>query len=902
MRRTLPVCTALVLGLLGGACLSAEALKPEISKALTFRNIGPTRQSGRFTDVAVPIQEPGTIYAATASGGLLKSVNHGQSWSTIFEPSAVVSIGDIAVAPSDPKVLYVGTGEANMSRSMYHGDGIYRSDDAGKTWRNVGLKDSHHIGRIVVHPTNPDVVYVAALGHQYTENAERGVFKSTDGGKTWMKSLDVWDGEKAIGAADLVMDPVNPDVLYATSYDRERKPWTFNLGGPKSGIWKSTDAGKTWKQLSMGLPGGMLGRIGLDVFLKDSKILYANVENANKPGMSDADRLAELRAGKASEGMIGEEVYRSDDAGETWKKVSPDKKPIGGGPGYYYMDIRVDPSDANHVYVLSVGVLESKDGGKTWASAFDFGGDNHALWIDPADSKHMILGYDHGMGVTFDGGKAWHHPDELNLAQCYTVSHDMAQPYNVYVGLQDNGSMRGPSTGRDGRPMSFEAWQGVGGGDGMFNAVDASGRTLYTESQMGAIARVDLLTGESKYVQARDKDLRFNWRTPIVVSAFDPNVVYHAAQRVLKSFRGEGWTAISPDLSTNDPSKLTTGKGGDGNINYCTITALSESPLHKDVLWAGTDDGNVWVTRDGGKDWKQVNAAIPNHPGHWVSGLSASHHAPGTAYLSLTGYRSDDFRPFVYKTTDFGATWTAITGNLPNKAVNVIREDPKNPNLLFVGADFGLFVTLDGGKVWTELKNNLPTTPVYDLQIHPREADLILGTHGHGVYITDISPLQELTPEVLAKPAHLFAVEPKVKWVRGLERVTSSVNTRLFQPSEPVGMVVNYLLKEKAKGEVMVQVLKSGRLLAEMKAPGEAGLQRVLWNLRATPPEVLPKSEAKKEDEPRRNRQDSSNRLPTFGGTTPVEPGEYTFILKVDGQVMSTTSRLLEDAWFTTRF
>lgn len=901
MRRPLSVCTALVLALLGGGSLDAQVLKPELAKAFTFRNIGPTRQSGRFTDIAVPKQEPGTIYAATGSGGLLKSVNHGHSWTSIFDPGTVISIGDIAVAPSDPKVLYVGTGEGNMSRSLYHGDGIYRSDDAGKTWRNVGLKDSHHIGRIVVHPANPDIAYVAALGHQYTENEERGVFKTTDGGKTWIKSLDVKDGQKAIGAADLVMDPSNPDVLYTTSYDRERRDWTFNLGGPKSGIWKSTDAGKTWKQLTNGLPGGMLGRIGLDVYLKDPKILYANVENANKPGMKDADRLAELRGGKASEGMIGEEVYRSEDAGETWKKVSPDKKTIGGGPGYYYMDIRIDPNDANHVYVLSVGVLESKDGGKTWGSAFSFGGDNHALWINPTDSKHMILGYDHGMGVTFDGGKTWYHPDEQSLAQCYTVSVDMAQPYNVYVGLQDNGSLRGPSTRRDGRPLVFEDWQNLGGGDGMFNVVDATGRTLYTESQMGAISRLDMLTGESKFVQARDKDLRFNWRAPIVISAHDTNVVYHAAQKVLKSFRGEGWTAISPDLSTNNPAKLTTGKGGDGNINYCTITALAESPLHRDVLWAGTDDGNVWVTRNSGKDWTKLNEKIPQHPGYWVSSLSASHHAPGTAYLSLTGYRNDDFRPFVYKTTDFGATWTSVVGNLPDKAVNVIREDAKNPNLLFVGVDFGLFVTLDGGKAWTPMTGSLPTTPVYDLQIHPREADLVLGTHGRGVFITDISPLQELTAEVLAKPVHLFAVEPKVKWVAGLNRVSASTNANFRMPSEPLGMVVNYLLKEKAKGDVVVQVVKGTRVIAETKGSAEAGLQRVVWNLRATPPEVLPKPEEKKE-EGRQGRPGGRMEPGTFGGTTPVDPGTYTFVLKVDGQVLSTSSTLLEDAWYAGKF
>ena len=719
-------CAVALALLLVASDVAAQALAPEVLKAFSFRAIGPSRQSGRFVDFAVPEQDQATIYAATGSGGLWKSVNHGISWAPIFDDQPVISIGDIAVAPSNPNVVWVGSGEATTSRSTYWGDGVYKSTDGGKTWANMGLKDSHHIGRIVVDPKLSDTVYVAALGHLYSENAERGVFKTTDGGKTWTKALDVKDGERAIGASDLVIDPRNPKILYAATYDKERKPWTFNLAGPGSAIYKTVDAGKTWTKLTKGLPGGMLGRIGLDIYAKNPLILYANIENGNKPGVSDAARLEELRDGKSSEGMVGEEVYRTDDGGKTWRKVSPEKQTIGGGPGYYYMQVRIDPNDPNHVYVLTVGVTHSTDGGKTWTSPFRFGGDNHGLWIDPRNSKHMLLGYDHGMGVTWDAGQNWYHPDELPLAQFYQVGYDMQWPYNVYGGLQDNGSVRGPSTRRDGRPIVFENWQSVGGGDGMFNVVDlATNRYLYNESQFGSLSRTDLYTGEAKSIANRDAALRYNWTAPIVVSPHDGNVIYHGANKVLKSVsRGDVWTEISPDLTTNDKARMPTGKGGDGNIQFCTITALDESPIVRDLLYAGTDDGNVWVTKDGGKNWTKLNDRIKGNPGFWVSRVVASRHQPGTAYVTYTGLRADDFRPFVYKTTDFGETWTSIAGNLPNKSVNVVREDPRNPDLLYVGAEFGLFVSIDGGRTWNDLHNNMPTQPVYDLQIHPRENDL----------------------------------------------------------------------------------------------------------------------------------------------------------------------------------
>ncbi|MCX6545251.1 MAG: hypothetical protein NTV05_12685 [Acidobacteria bacterium] len=939
--------------------LGAQALSPDLAKTFKFRSIGPSRQSGRFVDFAVPEKEPWTIYAATGSGGLWKSVNNGTSWEPIFDNEAVISIGDIAVSASDPKIVWVGTGEHTSSRSTYWGDGIYKSIDAGKTWVNMGLKNSQHIGRVLVDPKDPNIVYVAALGALYSQNDERGVYKTIDGGKTWTRSLEVKADGRMVGAADLAMDPVNSRILYAATYDKERKPWTFNLAGPGGGIYKTVDAGKTWTKLAGGLPGGMLGRIGIDIYKKNPLILYANIENGNKPGMSDADRLAELRAGKSSDGMIGEEVYRSDDGGKTWKKVNEKlasgrgamptavaqapgdaqaQQPpqparqgrggaaapaaaagtnvsIGGGPGYYYMQIRVDPNDAGHVYVLTVGVLESKDGGKTWTSPFRFGGDNHAMWIDPANSNHMLLGYDHGMGITYDGGKNWYHPDELPLAQFYQVGFDYQMPYNVAGGLQDNGSVRGPSTKRSGGRIVFEDWQTVGGGDGMYNVTDANNRFLYNESQQGSISRVDLYTGESKGIRYADNTLRYAWTAPILLSPHDPATVYHGANVLLKSTnRGDTWTVVSPDLSNNDKTKLivppppAVGKGGDGNIQYQTITSIDESALVRDLLYVGTDDGNVWVSKDGGKNWTKLNDKIAGNPGYYVSRVIASRHAPGTAYVSYTGLRNDDFRAFLYKTTDFGATWASVTGNLPARSVNVVREDPYNPNLLFVGVDWGVYVSLDGGKNWTELKNGMPTQPVHDLQVHPREHELIVATHGRGIFITDISALEEMSGAVLGQDFYLFDVTSKVKWVTRRENVSASIN--YAGQSAPNGILINYYLKGPAQGDVVVKVMQGSWVLAETKGPNAAGINQVLWNMRgtlATAPGVTASAGGRGGRGGGagagglgggRGGQQTPLAYATFGGNVPADAGEYVISVTAGGKTMTRKANILEDVWF----
>ena len=904
------------------ADLAGQQLEKNILNKIHYRSIGPTRQSGRFVDFAVPRQLPSTFYAATGSGHLWKTTNNGQSFEALFENESVFSIGDIAIAPSDPDTLWVGTGEANTSRSMYYGDGVYKSVDAGKTFMNMGLNESHHIGRIVIHPKNADIVYVAAMGHLYSDNPERGLYKTEDGGKTWNLVLAKEVDRRHIGVIDCKMDPQNPDILYAATYDKVRKPYTFNLGGPGSRIYKTTDAGATWDELGGGLPDGMLGRIGITVYAKDPSILYACIENANKPGMSDEERYKELLADKSSRGMIDGEIYRSDDAGTTWKKVSPDGQSIGGAPGYYYGQIYVDPNNDKVVHVLSAASWGTRDGGEKWLRRpLGFGGDDHALWIDPDNSDHILIGYDHGLGVTWDGGKNWYHPDFLSLAQFYAVGFDYSYPYRVAGGLQDNGShaafntkpgsgggrgfMMGGGGSPSGPPILFEDWISAGGGDGMYNEFDwKTNRYLYNESQFGPLQRLDLKTGERKSIaySRQDPEMRWNWCAPILVSPHDSDVIYHCGNKVVKSpFRGEYWEVISPDLTSNNPEFMTTGKGGDGNIQFCTITTIDESTLVQGLLWVGTDDGNVWVSRNGGADWKKLNDNIKGNPGCWVSRVAASHYDSGTAYVSYTGLRRDDFRPFVYKTNDYGETWTSIAGNLPDGSVNVVREDPCNPNLIYAGTDFGVFISIDGGRTWSSMKANMPTQPVHDLKIHPREKDLIVATHGRGIYIADISVLQELDAELLAKDTHVFEIEDKIRWVDGVSYASSSSN--FSGESEPPALAVNYYLKNASKEKVKIEIYMGSLLVNELEGKADAGINQALWNMTRR----RKRTEAeKKQMEELMERARAMGYRSRMGGnqeytTEPAKAGEYTFVVTIGGNKFMKKASILEDVWFDKR-
>jgi photosystem II stability/assembly factor-like uncharacterized protein len=915
---------------LASATLPLTAQQPaDLVGSIAFREIGPTAQGGRYTDYAVVEATPRIFYAATASGGLWKTENHGITWTSIFDDQPVISIGAVAVSQSSPDVVYVGTGEANNSRSSYWGDGVYKSTDAGATWANVGLPNSQHIGRIVIHPTDPNTVYVASLGPLYSDNDERGVYKTTDGGRTWTKSLAVQVDGKPIGAVDVAMDPRNANVLYAATYDKVRRPWTFAEGGPGSGIYKTTNAGRTWTKLAGGLPDGLLGRIGIAVARSAPSTVYAVIEDGGP--IDDGKRKRYAEGFGAPSGSPGH-LYRSDDAGTTWRRVAPPVTPPaapgaaggrgggrggfdGGRPAYYYGQVRVDPSDRETVYVLSVGWARSRDGGATWQS-IQFGGDNHALWINPADSNHLIVGHDHGMGVSFDGGANWFSPDNKPLAQFYAAGYDMAYPYNVYGGTQDNGSWKGPSTMPGGGTIPFEAWTRVGGGDGMYNVVDwKENRYLYNESQFGPIIRTDMLTGETAPIRhARPEgqpELRWNWNAPILVSPHDSDVIYHGANVLLRSsFRGETWQEISPDLTQNDPAR----QGGSGNIQYATLTTISESPIVRGLIYVGTDDGNVQVTQNGGGDWTNVRDRLPGHEGYWISRVETSHHDPAVAFVSATGYRHDDFRPFVWKTTDYGQTWTSIAGNLPNEPINVIREDHRNPDLLFVGTEPGLYATLDGGRSWHDMKNNMPTNAVYDAHIHPRENELIVATHGRGIFIADISPLQGLTASTLASDAVLLDVQPVVQWVRGPSKASAALN--FAGESRPAGVAIHYYLRAAATG-VTVRVYDGARVIAEVQGPGAAGLNTVRWNLQAS--RSLMPGEQAGGGRGRGGRGGGFGRgggggagarggaqapvFPTGGNAvlSEVRPATYRVVLSVGGRDYEKPAVVLQDSWHTQR-
>lgn len=879
----------------------AQMLTQDHLSTFEYRSIGPTRQSGRFVDIAVPAGQSKTFYIATGSGHLWKTENHGQSFDVLFDHEAVFSIGAIAVSASDPEILYLGSGEANNSRSTYWGDGVYKSTDAGESWTNVGLPESHHIGRVVIHPFDPDIVYVAALGHLYSENEERGLYRTRDGGDSWEKVLGPVVRDKNMGVVDVVMDPTNPDVLYAATFDKVRLPFTYDLGGPGSRIYKTTDGGDNWEMLTEGLPSGMLGRIGIDVFDGDPNIVYATIENANKPDMSDEERYQELLDHKSSRGMIGGEIYRSDDAGATWRKVNDDDQPIGGNPAYYYGQIIVDPNDADVVYVPSVSTWKSTDGGATWQGrALGAGGDDHALWINPEDSDHMVLGHDHGMGVTFDGGDNWYHPDFQSLAQFYAVGLDNSYPYRVAGGLQDNGSHMSYHTNPAGGPLYFEAWDRVGGGDGMYNVFDTcNNRYLYNESQFGPISRLDLVTGERKGIRYNDPELRWNWNSPIMQSPHGCDVIYHAANKLLRSDnRGESWEVVSPDLTKADPATLTTGKGGDGNIQYATITSIDESPLVAGVLWVGTDDGNVQVSRDGGENWMRVDPAIPGNPGVWVSRVEASHHDPGTAYVSMTGMRRDDFRPLVFVTDDYGESWTDISSNLPRVGpVNVVREHPANPQLLFVGTDFQVFASIDRGASWVSMKNNMPTNPVHDMQIHARDDDLVVATHGRGIYVVDIGGMSEMTPEVMAADAWFFQPEDEVRWQA--TDFTNYASSNFRGESEPEEVTLRYYVGEGVDGPVTFTVYQGNVAIAEIEGVSRPGVHAVAWGMDKRRERSADEQQQMRARFEQFGRQVSEDQVRFVSEDAPI--GDYRIVMSVGQQEMERSVSILRDEWWSER-
>jgi photosystem II stability/assembly factor-like uncharacterized protein len=911
LRKLLPV-AAVVLSIATSVRTAPESRQPQsapqaaaaqpaggqpvdrLLNALTFRNIGVFRTAAWVTDIAVPPAPVHdhlyTIYAATRSGGVWKTTNAGTTWTPVTDPAGIAATGALAIAPSDPKVVWVGTGDQANARSSIGGKGVFKSTDAGATWQFMGLPDSQHIARIVIHPTNPEIVYVAAMGHLFSKNEERGVFRTTDGGRTWKKVLYVNDG---VGAIDLVINRKTPATLYAAMYDKDRRPWQIVESGPESAIYKSDNGGDAWQRLGGGLPAGKIGRIGLDIYQKNPSVLYALIENQNpaaSAGGAGRGGQGVSAISPLATGIIGNELYRTDDGGKTWRKTT-DVNVAGGKAPYSFNQIRVSPHDPDTVLVTSDSMYVSRDAGKTWNSNFFRGafGDFRCMWWDPDDPERIILGSDGGVSVSVDGGRTADYFPNMRVGEVYAVGVDMDDPYNVYGGLQDHDSWKGPSNGPTGR-ITLENWVTVGPGDGMYNVVDPTdSRWVYNTRELNQLGRMDQKTGIRTNIApsrpAGQPRLRYNWIAPIALSPHNPRILYAGAQVLFRSLdRGDHWEEISPDLTTNDASKIGL------NVPFCTITSISESPITAGVIWVGTDDGKVWVTHNHGGAWTEVTSAIASAGGpadRWVSRVFASPHEPGTAFVAKNGFRYDDFTPYLYKTTDFGRTWTAIQANLPAGAINVVVQDRKNRDLLVAGTDIGVFVSIDGGGAWSKFASNLPTVAVHDLTIHPRENDLVIGTYGRGFWVADISPLQDLPAGAMARPLHLFDIEPKARY--GFS--TQGMNYHLFGdkyievPNEPEGVAINFWSTSAVGAARAVVTDVSGRTVATVTGTAREGFNRLLWNFQmnalAAPP-----------DAGRGGRGGGRG-----GAAPPAPPGDYLVTLEIGGEKASKVARVRDRIW-----
>jgi photosystem II stability/assembly factor-like uncharacterized protein len=868
---TFAVLTGLTPGYLTYAQLqpAKEPTKTPLESALSkleWRSIGPANMGGRVADVEGVPGDPNVVYVASASGGIWKTTNGGTTWKPIFERQGTISIGDIALAPGNPDVIWAGTGESNVRNSVSFGDGVYKSTDGGATWNHLGLKESERISAIVINPNNSDIVYVGALGHAFGPNDERGVFMTTDGGKTWTKTLYI---DSQHGVSDLEIDPSNPNILYAGMWSFDRKPWTHRSGSEKGGLYKSIDGGRTWNKLTNGLPK-LIGRIGVRVAPSNPNVVYAMLE--------------------AKEGML----YRSDDRGENFRMVSKNESIVSRG--FYYTRVRVNPTNENQVYAVASTLFTSVDGGKTFRSITGKTHiDYHALWQDPKNPKRMWNGQDGGIAVTYDGGESWEAVYNIPLGQFYQIHADNRQPfYYIMGGLQDNGSWTGPSRTREPAGIMNDDWRMVSFGDGfyMINNPDEPEQYL-SESQGGNIVFTDFRNREQQQVNpwgrgsqggpAAGQKYRFNWNSPIVFSPHEKTTVYFAGNVVFKSPDfGKTWQQISQDLTTNDPEKQKDAGGpvaieNTGAEYHSTIISIAESPAAKDQIWVGTDDGNLQLTTDGGRNWTNLTRNIPglgaNSP---VSHVEPSRTGASVAYVSFDRHMLDDFRPYIFKTTDGGKTWTNLSANLPPKAyVQIIREDPKNTDLLYAGTEVGLFASYNGGRQWIPLNlKNLPNVSVHDIVIHPRENDLILATHGRSIWIfDDATPIQQLSQQIVDRDLHLFPVRPGLRFASRFTRY--GIGDKQFTgPNPPTGALITYYLKEKPddKTTFKVEVFdRDGKLVQNIQKPSkEKGLNRITWDLRLGGPEV---------------RRLSTDDVNPFGGGPrgpQVLPGVYTVKVTLD--------------------
>jgi photosystem II stability/assembly factor-like uncharacterized protein len=844
------VCIAIILGATRANAqqtdrsVNTNPIDPKTYAAMKWRLIGPFR-GGRVLAVTGVLSQPSTYYFGAVAGGVWKTTDGGVSWDPLFDKQSTSSIGGIAVADSDPNLIYAGTGEACIRGNISFGDGVYKSIDAGKTWTNIGLKDTRHIGKVIVHPTNPDVAFVAALGHAYGANAERGIFRTRDGGKTWEKVLYLDDHT---GGIDIVFDPGNPHVLFAAMWEGYRTPWTLNSGGEKDGLYRSNDDGTTWKRIEgNGMPEGPLGRIGVGVSGVDSNVVYALIE-ANKGGL-----------------------YRSDDGGTNWSLVNDDHR--FRQRAWYFTHVWADPKNAGTVYIANTGLFRSTDGGKSFERINAPHGDHHGLWIDPNNPQRMINGNDGGAAISIDGGKNWSTQMNQPTAQFYHVVADNDFPYRVYGTQQDNSSV-GIATASDHGYIDRSDWDAVGGGESGYVAVDPrDSQIVYAGSYFGYISRLDRRTNQVQNVQqwpldpdghnAAAQKYRYTWTMPIVISPNDPNILYHSAQVLFRSMDGgHSWQTISLDLTRNDKSKQQDSGGpitkDQASIEfYDLIFTVAESPKQKGQIWVGTDDGLIQLTRDDGKTWANVT---PKGLPEWamVSLIEASPFDSGTAYAAVDAHKLDNFKPYIFKTTDFGKTWAQITTGLPDGSyVHAVREDPKRKGLLFAGTETGIWISFDDGTHWQTLQLDLPTTPIHDLIVH--DSDLVVATHGRAFWVLDdINPLRQASASIAAEDAHVFTPSTVTRTRMG------HTNRRRYAIGEnpPDGAILSYYLKSEPKDPAKLELLDAqGSVLRSFTSvekkpegppeegerdeaaehiPAKAGLNLFIWDLRYESPKKIP--------------------------------------------------------------
>jgi photosystem II stability/assembly factor-like uncharacterized protein len=868
-------------------------------KGMKYRSIGPFRGGRSLTAAGIP-GDPTTYYFGATGGGVWKSTDGANTWSPVFDKDGAPSIGSIAVAVSDPNVVYVGTGEACIRGNISHGDGVWKSVDAGKSWKSIGLKDSRAIGKVIVNPHNPDIVFVAALGHPFGPNTERGVFRTTDGGKTWDKVLYK---DENTGAIDVAFDPQNPNILFASLWEARRTPWSLASGGPGSGVYRSTDGGATWKRLEQhGLPKGPYGRIGLAVAANSERV-YAIIEAKENGGL-----------------------YRSDDAGDTWDLVNGSHS-LFQRP-WYYMHVIADPQDANTLYVADVEFFKSTDGGRNFNKMKVPHGDNHGLWIDPKNTKRMIASNDGGVTVSLDGGNSWAREDNQPTAQFYHVITDTRTPYYVYGAQQDNSTVAIASRSDSGE-IGRDDWYTVGGGEAGYIAPDPTDPNIvYAGDYQGNITRFDRRTNQVKNIAvlpelsdargAGGLDHRFQWTAPIVTSPYDPNTIYYGGERIFKTTDGgTHWEAISGDLTRNDKSKQQPSGGpitvdDTGTEYYDTVFSIAPSPLSKGLIWAGTDDGLIQITRDEGKNWTNVT---PKDLAEWsrISLIEASPHDTGTAYVAIDRHQNDDLAPYIYKTSDYGATWGRITTGIPDGSfVRAVREDPKRKGLLYAGTERGVFVSFDDGAHWRSLQINLPITPIHDLVI--KNDDLVVATHGRSFWILDdVSPLRQFADSLAGEDVHLYQPATAYRVHAG----EAPVRSPFAGKNPPNGAVIYFYLKQAPKPEVKPEVKEDEVKIEILDATGSvirkySSSKAERLDEPLDPDDKKPEKQIKPEDGLNRFvwdlHYDAANRVPGYflwayndGAKGPLAlPGSYQVRLTANGKSLTAPFELKIDPRVTT--